>query len=65
MDHSDDVIHDDDIINIDIISHRKWTASEEVGQGQKVINHLNIPQLKSALGKVFGLGWHDFWTQHS
>ena len=29
--------------------------SEEVGQGRKVINHLNIPQLKSALVKGFGL----------
>ena len=31
------------------------SQAEEVGQGRKVINYLNIPQLKSALVKGFGL----------
>ena len=42
-------------VRTSITSHCAGFQPGEVGQGQKVINHLNIPLLKCALAKAFGL----------
>ena len=43
------------LLGVHVTTIARGTHSEEVGQGQKVINHLNIPQLKFALVKGLGL----------